>query len=112
MLTVSFESFNCPGHCENPKAGASAGSSSRGGPVQLCPIWQSGDGLNFGVAAGVADARAYALLHEFVHLSGPSHPKEAYVHQAEWNSLTPKDTLEMADSYAALAWTLAKGGSP
>lgn len=112
MLGATHESFECPNLCKKEATGAeSRGSDRSGGKVFVCPRWIGG-AVHFDPASGKDEARAYALLHEFVHLSGPGAElkkadDEKYVSLPEWETVTTtSEALRMADAYAALAWTV------
>ncbi|MGH8720342.1 MAG: eCIS core domain-containing protein [Burkholderiales bacterium] len=105
MLTSTHESFDCVSCQEN--TGAFVTSEYRAGStLSLCPKWLNGNALTFDPVSGVDEARAYALLHEFIHLAGPGKDPEKYVSDDEWETVTAADALGMADAYAALAWTV------
>lgn len=105
MLSSTPDSFDCVTCQEN--TGAFVRSDQRAGStVSLCQKWLNGNALTLDPVSGVDDARAYALLHEFVHLAGPGKDPEMYVSADEWASLTAEDALGMADAYAAFAWMI------
>ncbi len=114
MLLVTHESFNIGSGCDEKTGAYVNPSSDRGGTVFLCPLWTRGTtGLKFGCAGhGLDETRAYALLHEFIHLAGPSASNEKYVDDGTWQGLKLEETLNMADGYACLAWKLAQGAGP
>ena len=109
MLVATGGLFACTGGCDET-SGAFVTQNSRGGVVTLCQKWTSGTGLRFAAATALSEARAYALLHEFVHLSGPGADPEIYFGGGDWTALTGEQALGMADAYAAFAWKLAGGG--
>ena len=118
MASASPTQFSCQGptsDCDDT-TGAFVTQHDRGSPpglVTLCPLWLSGTGLKFDPATGLPDNRAYALLHEFAHLSGATTGgKERYVSGATWKHVSAADAVKMADAYAAIAWTLGAGGGP
>lgn len=111
ILSAAPGSFDCSGTDCDETTGAQVGENQRGGTVSLCPLWLRGAGLKFNLAQGLPEARAYALLHEFVHLSGPSAPGEKYVGQDEWRLVSFQEAQQMADAYAAVAWALGSGAS-
>lgn len=84
--------------------------------VSVCPAWITGRSLKFAVTTGMEEARAYALLHEFVHKSGPmaEEKDQFYVGRPAWGGLNAVEALGYADGYASLAWVLANksGGAP
>lgn len=104
--------FTCA-DCERETTGAYVSQHQRGGIVTLCQLWRQGNGLKFDGVRSVDDARAYALVHEFVHLAGPSSAgDEHYVSdKGAWAGVTAARALTMADAYAAVAWA-AGSGSP
>jgi len=108
MLLSEHSTFNCgPWDCDE-NTGAFVDTSGRGprNKVMLCIKWLRKQ-VSFGFAGTPDEQQAFALLHEFVHLSGPSEKPELYVHkQSEWNKLTHEQALEMADAYARIAWNL------
>lgn len=113
MLIATHKSIQCAssGNIDCDKTtGAYVKTNVRGGIATICPAWIKGPGSN-GVAQGFEETRAFALLHEFIHLSGPSADEEDkyYVHKIAWGALSAKQALGFADGYAALAWSLAKG---
>lgn len=117
MAGASPTQFSCQGptsDCDDT-TGAFVTQNDRGSPanlVTLCPLWLSGTGLKFDPASGMPDNRAYALLHEFVHLSGATTGgKEQYVSSGAWKHVSFADAAKMADAYAAVAWTLGAGAS-
>jgi hypothetical protein len=93
--------------------GAFVSTHARGGVVTVCQLWRSGLGLKFDPAPGVDEARAYSLVHEFVHLSGPSARVERYVSDTkDWQGIATAQALTMADAYAAVAWAAGSGKTP
>jgi hypothetical protein len=116
MLAAAPGSFDCSGTACDTTTGAHVGQNARGGGVTVCPLWlgatgTGGERLKFSVTASEEDARAYALLHEFVHLSGPGTPGEKYVGDDDWRLVSAQQAPQMADAYAAIAWTLG-GAAP
>jgi hypothetical protein len=116
MTLARYADFDCSsaGCDENTGLYVGQGHRKRGRSdtgVGICPLWISG-GLTFPVASGLDEARAYALLHEFVHKSGAfaAEKNRFYVGRNDWRTLSAVDTLSYADGYAALAWTLGQGG--
>jgi hypothetical protein len=109
ILTAKSGQFACTGGCKEA-TGAFVTQGSRGGVVTLCQKWTSGIGLTFPPARTVEEARAYALLHEFVHLSGAMADDEKYFGTGDWTALTQQQAEGMPDGYAAFAWLLAGGG--
>ena len=120
MTLALHGDFQCTQACK-PTTGAYVRDGSRkqgevDSGVWVCPAWINGQGLRFPVVQDTDGARSYALLHEFVHKSGPTaeeNPDEDthfYVGRPAWNSLDATAALGYADGYAALAWTLAAEG--
>ena len=109
MAIATHGGFKCSGGCDTT-TGAAVSQGSRGGVVTVCQLWTGGTGLEFPAANGLEDARAYALLHEFVHLSGPIPAGEKYFGGLDWATLKAEEALGMADGYAAFAWKLSGGG--
>lgn len=108
MLAAVQGDFACTGGCAE-KTGAFVAQGSRGGIVTLCQQWTGGSGLEFPVARELAEARAYALLHEFIHLSGAMADDEQYFGTGDWTALSQEEAIGMPDGYAAFAWLLAGG---
>ena len=109
ILAAGPGSFLCGGReCDAETGGYVSPHASRSNRVTLCPLFtRAGSlGLHFDVTTSRADARAYALLHEFVHLSGTSGPGEQYVSDDAWTAVSFAQAPEMADAYAAFAWTI------
>lgn len=113
MLLATHSSIRCAirgNEVCDPQTGAYVSGNVRGATVSICPVWVDGQKFSFKVAPGPGEARAYALLHEFIHLSGP-HAQEQekfYVDNPEWKTLSAEQALGFADGYAALAWSLSK----
>jgi hypothetical protein len=108
MLTAAYGQFEIGDNCDE-ETGAYVSELARGKTVTICKNWIEGE-LDFGVTTSKTDGQAFALLHEFVHLSGiTAGGKELYNHQGEWAAVTPEQALTMADAYAAFAWTLGGG---
>ena len=102
--------------CEDARIGACTARQWRVKRIELRHIRLKGK-VGSKVAHGPDDAQACSLSHEFVHLSGPSGhtpswagEKEVYVEDRAWPRLTQAESLEMADSYATLAWALSEPG--
>ena len=103
MLTTDYSRFDLGEDCDE-ETGAKVGAGVRGSTVTICKSWVEGE-PDFGVTSGKSDAQAYALLHEFVHLSGISASgNEVYNHQGAWDAVTDAEAPTMADAYAAFAW--------
>ena len=103
MLTTDYGQFDLGEDCDE-ETGAKVGAGVRGTTVTICKSWVEGE-PDFGVTSGKSDAQAYALLHEFVHLSGISASgNEVYNHQGAWDAVTDAEAPTMADAYAAFAW--------
>lgn len=112
LLTAGSVQFDCAATACDETTGAYVQQTSRGGVVSLCPMWLGTTNTQpaFTLAPTLDEARAYALLHEFVHLSGPSagSDSELYVDSGAWAGLGPDVARRQADSFAALAWTLGR----
>lgn len=105
MLSSKDSVFQCSGSgCDENTGAFVKGGSQRGDQVFICTQWLRGT-FKSPVATGRDEGRAYALLHEFVHLAGPQGSPEKYIHSG-WESLTYRQAIQQADGYAALAWTL------
>jgi hypothetical protein len=108
MLTADYSQFELGENCDE-ETGAYVSERGRGKTVTICKDWVEGE-PDFGVTTGKSDGQAYALLHEFVHLSGiTAGGKERYNHQGEWAAVTADQALTMADAYTAFAWKLGGG---
>ncbi|NVO58268.1 DUF4157 domain-containing protein [Rhodobacteraceae bacterium B1Z28] len=111
IWTSDFGHFSCdPEDCDSD-AGAYIGILTRGSVVHVCPLWIKGS-ISFPVTSTTGDARAYALLHEFVHQSGittSSTDAENYLSEGTWASRSTDRLRVMADAYAAYGW-LQGGG--
>ncbi|MGH8480721.1 MAG: hypothetical protein ACREXK_14460, partial [Gammaproteobacteria bacterium] len=116
MTLAQHADFECTSACDDTTgARVSEGSRKTGqhdSGVEICQAWTRATNLHFAVASGLDEARAYALLHEFVHKSGAfaDEKDRFYVGRDDWGKLGAQDTLGYADGYTALAWTLGKGG--
>lgn len=114
LAETRHDQFRCE-DCEDETHGASVDQNRRGGPVTICQLWRVGSGLKFDLAPSLEEARAYALVHEFVHLSGITargKGEEAYVSDTKtWLTLSPEKAARMADAYAAVAWAAGAGKS-
>lgn len=115
MKVADHMQFVCAGSpiaC-NENSGAFVTNLKRGGTVTVCNKWLTGK-ASFEVSGSGDDGRAYALLHEFIHLSGitakTNDDSELYVHSDEWDKLEPEVVAKMADAYAAFAWVMSRGG--
>jgi Domain of unknown function (DUF4157) len=113
MTLAQHGDFICTMNCEKTTGAYIKDGSRKQGSVDsglwICPTWITGRGLRFPVARGLENVRAYALLHEFMHKSGPAVHEEDrfYVGRNDWQTVNASDALGFADGYAALVWTLA-----
>ncbi len=105
--------FRCgaePAKCD-AEAAAFVTDNVRGNPVTVCQVWLDGN-LEFEATKNDPQGhRAYALIHEFVHLAGVTDRQhETYLHKADWSTLTPQQAETMADAFAAFCWIMGSPG--
>ena len=113
MLVSNPATVRCgapKGECK-PRAAAFVRDNVRGNPVTVCQIWLDDNLIFEATKLEPGHEREYALIHEFCHLAGVTdQSSERYLHDDDWQTLSPADAETMADAFAAFAWYMSSPG--